>query len=485
MTLFRIESIQFHVLPMHTRFPFRYGIASMCGLPHVFVTVELEIGGKLVRGLATEGLAPKWFTKNPDTLLEQDVAEMLAVIQNAGRIGRHAAARPIGFFDWWRALYEEQSQWAAHLSHPPLLAHFGTSLIERSVLDALCRAAGLPLHQLLRTDQLGIDLGAVRESLRGIPVHAALADEPVPQIQVRHTIGLGDPLTAADVPPGEEMNDGLPHTLEDCIRAYGLRWFKIKVSGHVSADLQRLTTLADLLHRHCPDGYHCTLDGNEQFHTIAAFRAFLDELQSTPAIAPLFQRILLIEQPVHRTHALDDSLEAEFKAWNGPPLIIDESDGSLTDLPKALALGYSGTSHKNCKGIVKSLANAALLRLTSATTGRPTHLTGEDLASVGPFAMLKDLAMAAAYGITHVERNGHHYFRGLSMYPASLQNEVLQTHGDLYRRHPEGFPTLDIRDGTLHIASVNAAPFGHFPLPDLADYEPLNTWIKRGGMGEL
>ena len=45
MTLFRIESIQFHVLPMHTRFPFRYGIASMCGLPHVFVTVELEVGG--------------------------------------------------------------------------------------------------------------------------------------------------------------------------------------------------------------------------------------------------------------------------------------------------------------------------------------------------------------------------------------------------------------------------------------------------------
>jgi hypothetical protein len=26
---FTIESFQFHVLPMHTRFPFKYGIASM------------------------------------------------------------------------------------------------------------------------------------------------------------------------------------------------------------------------------------------------------------------------------------------------------------------------------------------------------------------------------------------------------------------------------------------------------------------------
>ena len=37
---------------------------------------------------------------------------------------------------------------------------------------------------------------------------------PQPSIEVRHTVGLVDPLTAADRPPSERVNDGLPETLE-------------------------------------------------------------------------------------------------------------------------------------------------------------------------------------------------------------------------------------------------------------------------------
>lgn len=80
---FRLLDLQFHVLPMQTRFPFRYGIASLTALPHLLVTAVLEVDGREVRGITSEGLAPKWFTKHPDTSLEQDLAEMLAVIQNA------------------------------------------------------------------------------------------------------------------------------------------------------------------------------------------------------------------------------------------------------------------------------------------------------------------------------------------------------------------------------------------------------------------
>ena len=69
-----VTSVEFHVLPMKTRFPFKYGIASMSALPHLFVTVNLVVDGKAVSGLASEGLPPKWFTKNPDTLFEIDLA---------------------------------------------------------------------------------------------------------------------------------------------------------------------------------------------------------------------------------------------------------------------------------------------------------------------------------------------------------------------------------------------------------------------------
>ena len=95
----------------------------------------LEVDGREVRGITSEGLAPKWFTKHPDTSLEQDLAEMLAVIQNAARIAENAAASPVDFFSWWRDLYDEQATWARVRNQPPLLANLGVSLMEKAVLD--------------------------------------------------------------------------------------------------------------------------------------------------------------------------------------------------------------------------------------------------------------------------------------------------------------------------------------------------------------
>ena len=61
--------------------------------------------------------------------------------------------------------------------------------------------------------------------------------------------------------------------------------------------------------------------------------------------------------------SLEEDTGKALAAWTKhPPFIIDEADASLGDLPRALALGYAGTSHKNCKGLTKGLANAALLR---------------------------------------------------------------------------------------------------------------------------
>lgn len=474
---FTIDAFRFYVLPMRTRFPFKYGIAAMLALPHVFVHVDLVVNGKAATGLASEGLAPKWFTKDPDTLFEQDLAEMVAVIKNASRIGTHAAAKPLSFFGWWRALYDEQALWAKQREAAPLLANLGTSLIERAVLDGLCKALGQPLHAVLQSDALAIDLGSIRSQLAGIQVSDVTKATPAATLWARHTIGLADPLRAADVPPEEQIHDGLPYALDDSIRAYALRYFKIKVCDKPEIDLPRLREIAAVLTSNCGGEFHCTLDGNEQFHDLASFQDFYRTLAADPALQPLFQRLLMIEQPLHRSHALEHSVDA----WrDGPPMIIDESDGSLDDLPRAIDLGYRGTSHKNCKGVMKGLANAALLKRHGLTS-----LSGEDLASVGPVAMLQDLTVAAALGITHVERNGHHYFRGLSMYPEAVQKDVLAAHPGFYREHEAGFPTLSIQHGRIDITSLNRAPFGCGAVIDASQFEPLNDWIKRGGLGEL
>jgi hypothetical protein len=105
--------------------------------------------------------------------------------------------------------------------------------------------------------------------------------------------------------------------------------------------------------------------------------------------------------------------------------------------------------------------------------GAPAVLTGEDLCNLGPIALLQDLAMTAALGIRHVERNGHHYYRGLAMLPRAWQEASLTSHADLYARHEDGFACLDVRDGTIPLGSVNRAPFGVQPLLDVAAFPAL------------
>ncbi len=484
--MFRLLDLRFHVLPMRTRFPFRYGIASMTAVPHLFVSVRLENEGREVAGVAAEGLPPKWFTKTPDTPFENDLAEMLAVIQNAARIASNAAAHPTAFFPWWRDLHDEQKRWASLRGLPPLLANLGVSLMERAVLDALCRAHAQPLHALLVANAFDLQLGTLRPEVAGLRLDQLLPPAPLASVAARHTVGLSDPLRAVDIPAEERLDDGLPQALEDCIRVYGLTHFKIKVCGQPDLDLPRLRELTALLETTCPAGFQATLDGNEQFSDFDAFRDFYDRLAADPKLEPLFRSLLFIEQPLHRDHALGDAAGAGLRDWrDAPPLIIDESDGSLDDLPRALELGYHGTSHKNCKGVIKSLANAALLRVRAPQMSRPPIQSAEDLVNVGPVALLQDLAVVAALGIPHVERNGHHYFRGLSMHAPELQDRLLTRHAGLYERHPRGFATLAVRHGHLDLRTVNSAPFGCGLDLDTSAFTPLNDWIKSGGLATL
>ncbi len=63
---FTVSPFEFFVLPTRTRFPFRYGIASMTDVPQFFATTQVSDGRGVRAGLAAEGLPPKWFTKDPD-----------------------------------------------------------------------------------------------------------------------------------------------------------------------------------------------------------------------------------------------------------------------------------------------------------------------------------------------------------------------------------------------------------------------------------
>src|SRR6266699_2931811 len=108
---FTLSRFEFFVRHTRTRFPFRYGIASMTEVPHLFARTMVTLGGKTSFGLSSEGLPPKWFTKNPATTFEQDLPEMLAAISQAAKLGALIAQTPVSFFGFWRELYQRQSDW--------------------------------------------------------------------------------------------------------------------------------------------------------------------------------------------------------------------------------------------------------------------------------------------------------------------------------------------------------------------------------------
>ena len=207
-----LKQVDFRVLPMRTRFPFKYGIASLTALPHLVLQASVEVNGTLAHGITSEGLPPKWFTKAPDTTFEQDLPSMLAVIENAVNVA--LASPSTTFFNLWRNLYDEQVAWASAEGHPPLLANLGVSLVERALLDALCRHLGHPIHNVIREILLGIRLGDVRPELNDLSLAETLPEKPRATIIARHTIGLGDPLTPDDVTDETRPDDTLPLDLE-------------------------------------------------------------------------------------------------------------------------------------------------------------------------------------------------------------------------------------------------------------------------------
>ncbi|GBC94299.1 o-succinylbenzoate synthase [bacterium HR16] len=276
---------------------------------------------------------------------------------------------------------------------------------------------------------------------------------------MRHTIGLSDPLTDADIPPEERLDDGLPQSLQQCIRFYRLTHFKIKLCGEAQVDMERLKALARVLREDCPS-CRFTLDANEMYPDMETFRAFWESLQTDTDLREFLRALIFVEQPLHRDEALSSRTHEQLHRWQErTPMIIDESDAELHSLQTALECGYDGCSVKSCKGVFKGIANACLAAHLRRQ-GKRALISGEDLTTVPPVSLQQDMALMANVGIPHVERNGYHYFRGLSMLPEEIQAKLLAEHPDLFARHEQGFIVVKIVGGSLSAESVTKTAYG-------------------------
>jgi hypothetical protein len=472
----KVVSTRSGIRNVHTRMPFRFGAITMRAAPLLTIAAEIEHRqGTRATGYAADFLAYRWFDKRADRSLADNCADLLRAVDLARELyleaGREGFATP---FRLWRTTHAEIERRATACGCNRLGAAFGSAMLERAVIDGAGRLAGRTYFELVRNGALGIDLGALARDLRGRAVREFLPERPLARLHLRHTVGLIDPITAADV--AEPVADGLPETLEDYLDGDGIGWLKVKVGGSIDQDRARLEAIAAVLERR-ERRFRITLDGNEQYRALDDFVALVEAIRAAPALDGFWRQVLFIEQPLDRAVALDPGIAPALRALGrDKPVIIDESDDRISAFKDAVALGYRGVSHKNCKGVYKSLHNLALAAAHNAKVGRAElFLSAEDLSTLPVVPLQADLASVALLGITHVERNGHHYFRGLGHLGEAEKAAALAAHPDLYeRRGDEAY--VRVRGGMLECASLQVPGMGFAALPDLAALTPVEEW---------
>ncbi|HET6367804.1 MAG TPA: enolase C-terminal domain-like protein [Pseudomonadales bacterium] len=474
-----LKSASFHVRSLRTRLPFRYGIVTLTHFPLLHLAIEVETAdGRRGRGFAADNLPPKWFDKDPTKSFRDNVEDELASIRAAETAYLDAARAPRPMFDIWQDAYRASRAQCRALGLNGLTASFGSSFFERALADAAGRLAALDLVAMLRANTLGLRPEAVHPGLTLDHLRAWAMAAPPEHLAVRHTVGLLDPIVAADVPTDGWLRDGLPQTLEECIQQYGLTHFKLKVGGSLDSDLDRLGVIAATLDRLVPGPYVVTLDGNEQYKSMADFSRLVDAMEQTQALARLVAAIAFIEQPLDRHIALDPAAtEGLGELGRRLPMLIDESDAELDSFPTAVRLGYRGVSTKNCKGIVKSLLNRSLVERDNRGRAPSTRLfmSAEDLTNVPVVPLQQDLTTVRALGIGHVERNGHHYVRGLAHCSSAERAEATRRHPDLYEGDARE-ARLRIEGGRLRVGSLAVPGYGVGFEPDLDSMTPLERW---------
>jgi L-alanine-DL-glutamate epimerase-like enolase superfamily enzyme len=448
-----VRDIAFFERPVNFARPFRFGAVVINATPQMFVRVEIEVEGKgVATGASAEFLVPKWFDKRPHLSPLETVEELRRSLLIARELylghkdfdtafGLHAAC--IG----------AQVEACAKEDIPPLAAAYGPAEIDKAILDALLRGLNVDFFDGMAANVAGID-ARLSPDLRDDAIAQFLAGRRrLERVAVRHTVGMDDRI---------EGGGGVADAHENA----GARYFKLKLNGDPVHDAERLIRIGKQLAT-LPYDYSVTLDANEQYADLNALGALVERLDRDGALQPIAAKLLYIEQPMPR----DITRQSPLGALAGRDFIIDEADDSYDAFPAARALGYRGISSKSCKGIYKSVINATRAATWSAK-GENCFIAGEDLTCQAGLAVQQDLALGALIGVTHAERNGHHYVDGFADTPSAEAEAFLAAHSDLYARGGDKV-RLAIHDGDLLTGSLTTPGFATSVHPDWSAMSPL------------
>ena len=447
-----VRDIAFFERPVNFARPFRFGAVVINATPQAFIRVEIEVEGKATSvGASAEFLVPKWFDKRPGLSPDETVGEL----RRSLTVARELYLSHQGFqtaFALHAGCLAAQLDACAKEDIPPLAAAYGPAEIDKAILDALLRCVGVNFFDGMAENIAGID-ARLSPDLRDDDIAQFLGrSRRLERVAIRHTVGLDDQV---------DGKGGVadPHEIA------GARYFKLKLNGDPQHDAARLIRIGKEL-AGLPHDYSVTLDANEQYADLAGLGALIDRLDRDSALQPIAAKLLYIEQPMPRDITRQSPL-----GELGCDFIIDEADDCYDAFLAARPLGYRGISSKSCKGIYKSIVNATRAAIWSRDDDR-FFVTGEDLTCQAGLCVQQDLALGALIGVTHAERNGHHYVDGFADTPIDEAQAFLAAHPDLYVRDGKQV-RLSIHNGDLLTGSLTAPGFATSVHPVWSTMSPL------------
>ncbi len=478
---YQIKSIELFVRETPPgRMVFSLGKAGSTGRPkkaitnplgHVRIVVADENGNETF-GCSADRLSVRWLDKRPGRSRLLKLKELVSLIGTAKDIylNEKEFSSP---FEIWQTCHSSVMRAGRAAGQVDLTSTLASSQMERAIVDAVCRLQKRSVFQMVKEDRLGFRPAKVHSEVNPREFRLSLPARPTTRFFIRHTVGLSDPLTATEIPESARVNDGLPEALDEYIRQDGILFFKVKISGDINADLARLERLWQVVLR-APEPPSITLDANEAYEDLRKLNEFVTRLERDHI--GVFQHILYIEQPLPRRLTMDKSTSKAIQAiCEKKPLVIDEADGTVDSFRKAHAIGYRGTSHKNCKGFFKSLANHALV-LHHSLNGEHVMMSAEDLQNLPVVPLHQDFATLGILGLEHCERNGHHYNYGLSFLSDTDKRNVVRHHSDMYESR-DGESFLRIRDGAVNCDSLQCPGFGVRDEPDWKSMTEMSVWL--------
>ncbi|MBE0620288.1 MAG: mandelate racemase, partial [Burkholderiales bacterium] len=170
----KLLETRFHERDVRLRMPFRFGVVTLREAPQTFVSVRIRTeDGREGWGMAAELLAPKWFDKSPQLSNEQNFDQLRQALAIAARL-YGAAGAWLSAFGLHAASAQTHVRACELAELPPLVAGFGTALLDRAVLDALLRLMGTSVFAAARANLFGLT-AATTADLKGFDFDAFLA----------------------------------------------------------------------------------------------------------------------------------------------------------------------------------------------------------------------------------------------------------------------------------------------------------------------